>query len=32
MTPAIHRLIEEVHQAGADVAAVFAKYDSELLD
>jgi mannose-6-phosphate isomerase-like protein (cupin superfamily) len=32
MTPAIHRLIEEVHEPGADVSAVFARYDSELLD
>jgi mannose-6-phosphate isomerase-like protein (cupin superfamily) len=32
MTPAIHKLIEEVHRPSADVRAVFAKYDSALLD
>jgi mannose-6-phosphate isomerase-like protein (cupin superfamily) len=31
MTPRIARLIEEIHQPGADVAAVFAAHDSAII-
>ena len=32
MTPRIAGLIEEIHRPGADIAAVFAAHDSEIVE
>jgi hypothetical protein len=31
LTPRIARLIDEIHEHGANIPAVFARYDSEIL-
>jgi len=31
LTPNIARLLEEIHEPGADIPAIFARYDSEIL-
>src|SRR3954465_5668855 len=31
LTPNIARLLEEIHEPGADIQAIFARYDSEIL-
>jgi quercetin dioxygenase-like cupin family protein len=31
LTPNIARLLEEIHEPGADIPAIFARYDSEIV-
>jgi hypothetical protein len=31
LTPNIARFLEEIHEPGADIRAIFARYDSEIL-